>query len=472
MPMAAPDDRLILDASTLIRWRGSPVGIVRVEAEIVRFVLDREPKAVLSVYDTRIGQFRVLDREIARELVEGRGYVDTGLLPDPRPIQRSRLRTLFTAIEHGLRPALRLPRTLACWLDECRQQLPQGRLRRFATACADRLFSRRMRAQAIGSGGARRNWHRLATALGPAIRLGPGDTMLSPGFDWSNKDAAALATIKAHTGFRLVAICYDLIPIKFPQFYQSRDVDVFTSYFRSALRFTDRFIAISQRTAVDLADFAQAHGCQSLDVRTVRLGVDAARPVTTAVSLPMGLDAGRYVLFVSTIEPRKNHALLLRVWKRLAAGEQGGTGGCKLVFVGRRGWMVDDIFGAMTVDPELARDIIHVAAASDELLDRLYRDALFCVYPSLYEGFGLPVIEAFAHGKTTVVSSSGSLPEAAGDLVPCLDPDDDDAWVAAIGCRLNEPAIVAEESRRVVAGFTWPSWPEAAASIIALAQER
>jgi glycosyltransferase involved in cell wall biosynthesis len=470
--MAAPDQRLIVDVSTLIRWRGSPVGIVRVEAEIARFVLEREPEAVFSVYDTRIGQFRMLDREIARQLVEGRAYVDTGPLIDPRPIQRTRLRRLFTPIEHKLRPLLRLPRTLACWLDERRQQLPQGKLRQLAAASADRLLGRKMLAQAIGPAGVRRNWFRLATALGPVIQLGPRDTMLSPGFDWSNKDAAALADIKARTGFRLIAICYDLIPIKFPQFYQPRDVDVFTRYFRAAILFTDRFIAISRQTATDLIDFAQAHGCQSLDVRTERLGVDAAQVMNIAVSLPPGLEAGRFVLFVSTIEPRKNHALLLRVWKRIAAGEQGGTGGCKLVFAGRRGWMVDDIFAAMTADPVLARDIVHVPAASDEQLGMLYRCASFCVYPSLYEGFGLPVIEAFAHGKTAVVSSSGALPEAAGGLVSCLDPDDDDAWVAAIGRRLHDPAIVAEESRRVAAGFAWPSWPAAAASIIALARER
>src|SRR6202000_2838700 len=104
--------------------------------------------------------------------------------------------------------------TLACWLDERRQQLPQGRLRRFVAASADRLLGRKMLAQAIGPGRVRRNWVRLATALGPVIQLGPGDTMLSPGFDWSNKDAAALADIKARTGFRLVAICSDLIPVK------------------------------------------------------------------------------------------------------------------------------------------------------------------------------------------------------------------------------------------------------------------
>ncbi|AMN44981.1 glycosyltransferase family 4 protein [Rhodoplanes sp. Z2-YC6860] len=469
--MAAPDQRLIVDVSTLIRWRGAPVGIVRVEAEIARFVLEREPDVVFSVYDTRIGQFRTLDRDIARQLVEGRATVDTGPLIDPRPM-RSRVRKLLAPIEHSLRPLLRLPRTLACWLDERRQQLPQGGLRRFVAACADRLFGRKMLAQAIGPGGVRRNWYRLATALGPIVQLNPGDTMLSPGFDWSNKDAASLAEIKARTGFRLVALCYDLIPIKFPQFYQARDVDVFTRYFRAAILFTDRFIAISQQTATDLIDFAQAHGCQSLDVRTERLGVDTAPVADTAVPLPPGLEAGRFVLFVSTIEPRKNHALLLRVWKRLAAGEQGGTAGCKLVFAGRRGWMVDDLFAAMAADPVLARDVVHVAAASDEQLAALYRCARFCVYPSLYEGFGLPVIEAFAHGKTAVVSSSGSLPEAAGGLVSCLDPDDDDAWVAAIGRRLNDPAIVAEEERRVAAGFAWPSWPAAAASIIALARKR
>jgi glycosyltransferase involved in cell wall biosynthesis len=188
--------------------------------------------------------------------------------------------------------------------------------------------------------------------------------------------------------------------------------------------------------------------------------------------LPAGLTAGRYVLFVSTIEPRKSHAMLLRAWKRLAAGEGGGTNGFKLAFAGRRGWMTDEVVTALEQDAVLRRDVIHVSDATDADLEALYAGAAFCVYPSLYEGFGLPVIEAFAHGKPVIASSAGALPEAAGHLAPCLDPKDENAWVETVGRCLNDPSLLAEQARRIRAEFSWPTWSEAAARIVALARER
>ena len=134
--------------------------------------------------------------------------------------------------------------------------------------------------------------------------------------------------------------------------------------------------------------------------------------------------------------------------------------------------MTDDVFAALQEDAVLRRDVIHIADAPDELLGALYAGAAFCVYPSLYEGFGLPVIEALAHGKPVLTSNAGALPEAAGSLAPCLDPNDDDAWVAAIGRWLNDPAAVAEQARSIRAAFSWPTWSQAAARIVAVARER
>jgi glycosyltransferase involved in cell wall biosynthesis len=273
-----------------------------------------------------------------------------------------------------------------------------------------------------------------------------------------------------------VVVCYDLIPILFPQFYAARDVAVFTQYFRAALRFTDRFICISQRTAADLARFAEIEGGGGQDIlgdiRGERLGADAAQRGGSGAALPAGLSAGRFVLFVSTIEPRKNHALLLKMWHRLAAGEAGGTGGFKLVFAGRRGWMVDDVLRALKDDPVFVRDIVHLPEVDDALLAALYAQTAFCVYPSLYEGFGLPVIEAHAHGKPVIASAAGALPEAAGGLAPCLDPNDVDAWTAAVARWINDPAALAAQAERVRAEFSWPTWPQAVARIIAVARER
>ena len=462
---------LIVDASTLIRWSGPPVGIVRVEAEIVRFALDHDSDVAISVYDTRSDVFRPLDPAVARALVAGTGVVETSLLPDARAIERTLLGALLRRIGRTLQPAVKIRRTLACGADELRRKLADGWLRRALDRLVGVLLDRRLRARAYDLDGTRHDLFRLDSVLGPALQLSPRDILLSAGLDWNHKNAVAIAAMKQRIGFRLVMMGYDLIPVVFPQFYAVRDVDVFTRHFRSVVGCADRFICISKRTAADLADFASAQGRAGLDIRCERLGADAARSGGTGAPLPAGLAAGRYVLFVSTVEPRKNHALLLRVWKRLAAGEAGGAKGFKLVFAGRRGWMTQNVFATMTQDPVLARDVVHISDASDGVLHALYANAAFCVYPSLYEGFGLPVIEAFSHGKPVIASTGGALPEAAGDLAPCLDPNDDDAWARTLGRWLNDPALVAERTHRIRADFSWPTWTKAAARIVAVARE-
>jgi glycosyltransferase involved in cell wall biosynthesis len=365
---------------------------------------------------------------------------------------------------------LKFRRTLACVADEWRRACDNARLRRWLNALVDWLSDRRLRSRAFRKDGTRRDLYRLSSVLGSKLHLHPRDTMISAGLDWNYKNVAGLAALKAQMPFRLVAMCYDLIPAVFPRYYAARDVEVFNRFFQTAILFTDRFISISKQTTTDLIDFARLHGRSNLDVRNVRLGADAATR-GDVIELPSELAAGRYVLFVSTIEPRKNHAFLLRVWKRLASGEGGGSGGFKLVWAGRRGWMVDDVFEELSQNAALVRDVIHIAAPSDEVLRSLYSHAAFCVYPSLYEGFGLPVIEAFSHGKPVIASSAGSLPEAAGGLAPCLDPTDEDAWVEAIGRWLNDPVLVANAARRIQTEFSWPTWSEAAAQIVALARE-
>ena len=160
---------------------------------------------------------------------------------------------------------------------------------------------------------------------------------------------------------------------------------------------------------------------------------------------------------------------MVRVWRRLAAGEHGGTGGFKLVFAGRPGWMTDDIMASLSEEMIFRRDVIHVASPSDVELDTLYANAAFTVYPSHYEGFGL--IESFAHGKPAITSSAGALPEAAAGLAPCIDPIDEDGWVAEIGRWISDPAHAAEKSRRIRAEFSWPSWSDAATRILMIARE-
>jgi glycosyltransferase involved in cell wall biosynthesis len=132
------------------------------------------------------------------------------------------------------------------------------------------------------------------------------------------------------------------------------------------------------------------------------------------------------VLFVSTIEIRKNHRLLVRVWRRLIA-RHGTEAVPALIFAGQIGWMVDDLLADLAESGHLGGKIEHRPGLSDEELDEAYRSCLFTVFPSFCEGWGLPIAESLAHGKFCVASNRTSIPEVGGDLIDYFDPSDDDA---------------------------------------------
>jgi glycosyltransferase involved in cell wall biosynthesis len=111
----------------------------------------------------------------------------------------------------------------------------------------------------------------------------------------------------------------------------------------------------------------------------------------------------------------------------------------KLVIVGRRGWLTDDIFTLMTTDPETKDDFICLQGAKDEELSWLYSNCLFTIYPSFYEGWGLPIAESIAHGTPVLASNTSSMPEIAGDLIDYFSPTSSDECLQAI-IQLMDPA--------------------------------
>lgn len=162
-----------------------------------------------------------------------------------------------------------------------------------------------------------------------------------------------------------------------------------------------------------------------------------------------------YVLFVGTLEPRKNLPALLRAFARLRG--RGATAGCHLVLVGGWGWQVREIREA------LARhgghgDVHVLGFVADEDLPALYAGAKLFVFPSTYEGFGLPVLEAMACGVPVVTSTRSSLPEVGGDAARLIDPDDVDGLAEAMGTILDGEALrrdMAEAGLRRARLFSW-----------------
>ena len=236
------------------------------------------------------------------------------------------------------------------------------------------------------------------------------------------------------------------------------------AYFDRALPIADLVAAPSRRVEADVRAYCAGKG---FALARYGRGAGGGRPVAAASApgpapMPEGLASGRYALFVSTIEPRKGHRLLADVWRRLLAAGVPQAAGFKLVFVGRPGWMVDDLMRELR-EPPLAGSLAILSGLDDATMSALYRNAAFCCYPSAYEGYGLPIVEAFHFGKAVLASSGGALPEVVGEFSPCLDPTDEDAWYRAMKQWIEDPEARAPFEHKIRTGFTHPSWDTAAA---------
>lgn len=260
----------------------------------------------------------------------------------------------------------------------------------------------------------------------PEAMMQPGDILLALGAPWFHPDyGALLAQAKSRYGVRIGLLLYDLIPLRYPEWcHQSLNLR-FGNWLLSTLPQCDWLFAISRASAEDVALFARQRGIALPGpVRPVPLGTGYTAGAPSAAPAPPNvlLPADPYALFVSTIEPRKNHMLLVHVWRKLL-NEMSFAEVPMLVFAGRIGWMVSDLMQQLANADYFQGKIKIVQDPTDAELSALYQGALFTVFPSLVEGWGLPVTESLALGKPCVIANVTSLPEAGGTLARYFDPD-------------------------------------------------
>ncbi len=217
------------------------------------------------------------------------------------------------------------------------------------------------------------------------------------------------------------------------------------SILRPALRQAAAVLVISEKTRQDLLD------CYPLPelaakVSVVPLGVTSSVP---AGPLPEGLEPG-FILAVGTIEPRKNYPRLLAAYRELRARIEAPP----LVIAGRPGWAYGDTLEKIRSEPGV-RYLGHV---DEPTLAALYESAVALAFPSLYEGFGLPLLEAMARGLPAVVGATGALPELAGDAAVLVDPEDVDAIASGLEKVLTDKGLrdrLRAASLERAKGFTW-----------------
>ena len=288
-------------------------------------------------------------------------------------------------------------------------------------------------------------WHRLRLPLYIELFTGPVDLFHSPDF--------VLPPVRRAR--RLVTV-HDLSFLRLPQCAEPGLRKYLSKVVPRSIRRANLVLADSQSTKRDVVELL---GVPEGKVRVVPAGVEARfRPVEDEEELRRVAEryglVRPFILSLSTLEPRKNFTGLIEAYARLI-GERKIPH--KLVIAGGKGWLYEEIFAAAQ-RPGLEGRVIFPGFVDDEDLPALYSLADLFAFPSLYEGFGLPPLEAMACGVPVITSNLSSLPEIVGRAGIMLEPDDTEGLAEAMGEALQDEAL----RRRMIAEgleqakkFTW-----------------
>jgi glycosyltransferase involved in cell wall biosynthesis len=254
---------------------------------------------------------------------------------------------------------------------------------------------------------------------------------------------------------RFVITVHDLNFLYYPQFLTPDARRYYVGQIEWAIGRAAHILADSEATRRDLIDVL---GVEADRVTTVHLAADPAfrplsssevKPVLARYALPPG-----YLLFVGTLEPRKNVLGLLSAYRMLLDRQATDA---VLVMVGGRGWLYDEVFRRVD-ELGLSERVHFLHSVPDADLPALYNGAVLLTTPSFYEGFGLPALEAMACGRPVVVSDRGSLPEVVASAGVLVDPDEPAAIAEGLEAVLTDGALrerLRADGLARAASFTW-----------------
>ena len=306
------------------------------------------------------------------------------------------------------------------------------------------------------------SWPRLWTHLRLALELRqyPPDVLFVPAH-----------VLPVYCPVPAVVTVHDLGYLHYPQTHRPFDRWYLNWTTRRHTRVARHLIADSLATKQDLLDF---YGADPDRISVVYLGRDERlQPVTDAQIIAQtkaryNID-GDYLLYLGTLHPRKNLVRLIEAFYQ--AGESLPDKKLKLVIAGRQGWLYDEIFGRVR-QLGLTERVLFPGYVADEAKPALLSGAVAYVFPSLYEGFGLPVLEAMACGTPVLTSNCSSLPEVAGEAARLVDPNQ----TADIAAGLVELVTNADLRRRLVEqGLRQAqkfSWRQAAQQVLEILEQK
>lgn len=405
--------RIWVDSTTLHALRGfAPVGLSRVESHVLQAAIDTgEDQFTFCAYDRYRKRLATVSRGAVTELLHEYGRVEVS---KTSAVKRRRAKRGILKIGNQIERAIR-----------CRIQAMLG------------------------------DFHIDERGKQP---LQPGDYLVLTGNAWDYLSLDYLESLVLGQGVHLLVFVHDILPILFPHLVESsKERQAFEDFMTFSLRNATTILCNSNATQRDLIEWANACQIPVPHSVVVPLGTDPGRQsCERPEGIAQALDNERFVLSVGAVQIRKNRQLLYQIWRRMAEEKRSIIP--TLVIAGGHGWLENELVHQIQNDP-LTKDRVRILGhVSDEALHWLYANCEYTLYPSLYEGWGLPIAESLMHSKPCIASNTSSMPEAGQGLAIHLDPYDFSSWYRLVTQWNESPEFVQKIAIQIQMSYRARSW--------------
>lgn len=254
-------------------------------------------------------------------------------------------------------------------------------------------------------------------------------------------------------------LLYDIIPLNFPEFFV-KHINYHQKKFNYLLRNSDSIICNSFHTQNQLIEYA--HGQDNIKLHNVTVSnlgfISKIVNDKKFPTLPISHIDKPYFVILGTIEPRKNHLLLLNVWRRLSENFLDKKVIPRLIIIGRRGWLFDNVIHLLEDCKGIKEYVFELNNLSDLTVQAYLKDARALLFPSFAEGFGLPLVEALSSGTPTIVSDIPVFRELGSDIPEYIDPIDTISWVNMIMEYANPNSDKRNKQLKRIVDYNPPTW--------------
>lgn len=312
------------------------------------------------------------------------------------------------------------------------------------------------------------------TVLDKNVTTAKGDVLLLLDSTWHLDTWDAIRQAKLN-GTMIIAVIYDIIPISHPQYCDANLVKLFNQWFDTAIDYVDGFIAISHTVENSLKDYLQDrypqkaqnkffdHFLLGADFEYKQFNISSSKINKHLTKLYSDKQKSIY-LVVCTVEPRKNHKYLLDVFESLWEQNIDVT----LNIVGKKGWMVDELIARIRNHKEFNKRLFHFDNLNDEELNYCYQNSKMMLFPSVVEGFGLPIIESLNNTLPVLASNIPIHKEVGGDKIGYFDINNTDDLTKQL---INIEQNGIPQHLQVAEGFKWLNWNQSTKILFEKVQE-